>query len=191
VDPLRAEEPSVGVDALDAEHRHVRRRLRQLAAGAAEGRADVVRGALLRLHAELSARLEAEERWIAQVGYPGEREHARAHRLLLRRLEAARAAEPRALLAAAGELCDAVEAHLRYEDLKLGRFWTARQNLRRLAEGTVALTPIPVGTPLPARATPPPGAAARRDPAAEPRAALAPARVAGAATPPPGSPRGR
>jgi hemerythrin len=182
VDPLRVEEPSVGVEALDVEHRHVRRRLRQLAAGAAEGRAADVRGVLRRLHADLSARLEVEERWIAQVGYPGEREHARAHQLLLRRLALAQDAEPRALLAVAGELCEAVEGHLRYEDLKLGRFWTARQNLRRLAEGAGALTPIPGGTPLPALATPPPGAVDA------PRAAIAPA---GAATPPPGSPRGR
>jgi hemerythrin len=186
-------ESSVGVETLDAEHRHVRRRLRQLASAAAEGRADEVRGALRHLHADLAERQAAEERWIAEAGYPGEREHARAHRALLDRIGLARDGEARALFGAAREIGEALEAHLRFDDLKLGRFWTARQNLRRLAEGPgggALLTPIP-GTPLPSPApgarTPPPAARVPPPARTPPPADAAPAE----ATSPPESRRAR
>lgn len=157
------EATSVGVESLDAEHRQIRRRLRQLAGAASDGRADEVRAALRHLHADLAGRHADEERWIAEAGYPGEREHARIHRALLDRIALARDGDARSLFAAAAEVVRALDAHLRFDDLKLGRFWTARQNLRKLAEqgpgAGVALTPIPrTPTPSPPAAlTPPPG----------------------------------
>lgn len=179
---------TVGVESLDAEHRQVRRHLRHLASAAREGREDEVRAALRHLQADLAGRHAEEERWIAEVGYPGEREHARAHRALLGRIAATRDGDVRSLFAAAGEVISALDAHLRFDDLKLGRFWTARQNLRKLAENGpgagASLTPIPgspgVAPPQPlpvARWRPPPR------PASPPDAA--------AATPPPASRRGR
>jgi hemerythrin-like metal-binding protein len=164
---------SVGVEALDVHHRQVWRRVRHLAQAVSDGGAEEVRAALRLLHAHLQVHYRDEERWIADAGYPGAREHVRLHAAVLERLRLLRegdgAAADAALVAGAAALVEALDAHMRVDDLKLGRFWTARQNLRRLAESGpgvgVALTPIPAMS-APARAsfvratTPPPAAAA-------------------------------
>ncbi len=141
---------SVGVEALDVHHRQVWRRVRQLAIAVSDGETDEVRGSLRFLHGYLSEHDAEEERWMAEAGYPGAIEHGRAHASIVERIQAARgdaAAAPKALLEAAAWVARALEDHMRGDDLKLGRFLTARENLRRLAEegpGVGAtLTPIP------------------------------------------------
>ena len=63
----------------------------------------------------------------------------------------------RRLLETAEWVARALAAHMRGEDLRLGRFLTARENLRRLAEAGpgvgVTLTPVPgsAATVSPAR----------------------------------------
>ncbi len=139
---------TVGVESLDVHHRQVLRRIRHLARAVTEGDAADLRASLRFLQAYLAERQREEEQWMEDAGYPGAREHVRAHAAILERIAAARAdGTDRALLEAAESVAGALEAHMRTDDLKLGRFWTARENLRKLAEagpgvGTT-LTPIP------------------------------------------------
>jgi hemerythrin len=142
---------SVGVESLDVHHRQVWRRIRHLAKAVSEGDAADVRSSLRLLHAYLSEHQAEEERWMEDAGYPGAREHVRAHAAVLERAATARADESpgseKRLLEAADWLARTLAGHMRSEDLKLARFWTARENLRRLAEAGpgvgAALTPIP------------------------------------------------
>ena len=144
-------EMTLGVELLDVHHRQVFRRARHLASAASEGDAPAVRSSLRLLHAYLAEHCREEERWMDEAGYPGAREHVRAHAALLDRIAAARGDDgpglERRLLEAADWVVRTLEAHMRNEDLKLARFWTARMNLRRLAEAGpgvgAALTPIP------------------------------------------------
>ncbi len=156
---------SVGVESLDVHHRQVWRRIRHLSNAASEGRADEVRAALRFLHGYLAEHNAEEERWMADAGYPAAREHARAHTEIVARIQAAREGEGRlplpALLQSAEWVARSLEAHMRQDDLKVARFWTARENLRRLAESGqgVSLTPIPgtlgvVSPAAPGTATP-------------------------------------
>lgn len=166
---------TLGVELLDVHHRQVLRRARHLAAAATEGDAAAVRSSLRLLHVYLAEHCREEERWMDEAGYPGAREHGRAHAALLDRIAAARADEgagaERRLLDAADDIARTLDAHMRGDDLKLARFWTARENLRKLAEAGpgvgAALTPIPgalqayTPPPLPRRddersRTPPP-----------------------------------
>lgn len=164
---------SVGVDLLDAHHRHIWRRVRHVANAVSDGRADEVRAALRFLHTYLVAHHFEEEQWMLEAGYPGAREHTRLHAEIMDRVRAA--SEPgrldtKALFETADWAAAALQAHMRIEDLKLGRFFTARENLRRLAESGpgagAALTPLPgsIGTVAPERDGPEPveGAAGTR-----------------------------
>jgi hemerythrin-like metal-binding protein len=145
------EQMTVGVEAIDVHHRQLSRRIERLANAARGGDAADVRAALRSLQVHLAEHQPHEERWMEQAGYPGIREHARAHAALVGRIAAARADEAagseRRLLEAAAGVARAVESHMQGDDLRLGRFWTARQNLRRLAEAGpgagAALTPLP------------------------------------------------
>ncbi len=142
---------SVGVESIDVHHRQVWRRIRHVAKAVSDGDAADVRSSLRFLHAYLSEYQAEEERWMEDAGYPGAREHIRGHSAILERIAAARADESagsvRRLLEAAEWVAHALESHMRTDDLKLGRFWTARENLRKLAEAGpgvgAALTPIP------------------------------------------------
>jgi hemerythrin-like metal-binding protein len=142
---------SVGVESLDVHHRQVWRRVRHLARAVSEGDSDDVRASLRLLHVYLSEHHAEEERWMEDVGYPGAREHVRAHAAIVERIAEARGdvavGSERRLLAAADWLARALAAHMQTDDLKLARFWTARENLRKLAEAGpgvgAALTPIP------------------------------------------------
>jgi hemerythrin-like metal-binding protein len=144
-------EMTLGVELLDVHHRQVWRRARHLAHAASEGDAASVRSSLRLLHAYLAEHCREEERWMEEAGYPGSREHVRAHAALLDGIAAARADDApgaeRRLLEAADWVARTLEAHMRSDDLKLARFCTARDNLRRLAEAGpgigAALTPIP------------------------------------------------
>jgi hypothetical protein len=88
---------------------------------------------------------------MAEAGYPGAREHARAHAALLEAFAGARQAPEEAgeLSLAALDLAAALDAHMRTEDVKVARFVTARENLRLLAEAGpgvgASLTPLPGG----------------------------------------------
>jgi hemerythrin len=153
---------SVGVEAIDVQHRQVWRRIRHLANAVSDGRPDEVRSSLRFLQGYLAEHTAEEERWRAEAGYPGACEHARAHAELLERIRAVRGEEgpdaAKRLLSAAEWVARALEEHMRTQDLRLGRFWTARENLRRLAEQGpgvgAALTPIPGSLRLPAAAAP-------------------------------------
>ena len=142
---------SLGVELLDVHHRQVWRRVRHLANAVSEGDAAAVRSSLRFLHAYLSEHHVEEERWMEDAGYPGAREHVRAHAAMVERIAAARADEgagsERRILEAAEWVARTVEAHMRTDDVKLARFSTARENLRKLAEAGpgvgAALTPIP------------------------------------------------
>jgi hemerythrin len=150
---------SVGVDLLDAHHRHIWRRIRHVANAVSDGRADEVRASLRFLHTYLAAHHLEEEEWMLDAGYPGAREHARMHAEILERVRRASegAADAKALFEAAEWAARTLQGHMRVEDLKLGRFFTARENLRRLAENGpgvgASLTPLPgsVGTVAPGR----------------------------------------
>ncbi len=149
--PEQEQEITLGVELLDAHHRQVWRRIRHLARAVSEGAAADVRSSLRLLHAHLTEHHRAEERWMEEAGYPGAREHVRAHAALVEGIAAARpddgAGAERRLLEDANWVAQALEAHIRTDDVKLARFWTARENLRRLAEAGpgvgAALTPIP------------------------------------------------
>ncbi len=139
---------TVGVESIDVHHRQVLRRIRHLARAVTEGDAADLRASLRFLHGYLAEHQREEERWMDDAGYPGAREHVRAHAAILDRIAAAGAeAKDRALLEAADWVARALETHMRTDDLKLGRFSTARENLRKLAEAGpgvgASLTPIP------------------------------------------------
>ncbi len=142
---------SVGVESIDVHHRQVWRRIRSLAKAVGEGDAADLRSSLRFLHAYLGEHHRDEERWMEDAGYPGAREHIRAHAAIVERIAAARAdtsaGAERRLLEAAEWVANALEGHMRSDDLRLGRFWTARENLRKLAEAGpgvgASLTPIP------------------------------------------------
>jgi hemerythrin len=151
---------SVGVDLLDAHHRHIWRRIRHVANAVSAGRADEVRAALRFLHTYLVAHHFEEEEWMLEAGYPGAREHVRLHAEIVDRVRCgSEAGQPdaKALFETADWAARMLQAHMRLEDLKLGRFFTARENLRRLAESGpgvgAALTPLPgsLGTVEPRR----------------------------------------
>jgi len=173
------EPASLGDERLDSQHRHVVRRLRNVDAAVASGRADQIRSSLRLLSLAATEHWRDEERWMEDAGYPGLPEHRRYHDTFVEAL--AEAVDPKArrdAAEAATEIAQAVEEHLRVDDLKLARFVAARSNFRALAEAKPgrgpaltpipgALTPIPgmhatVGsrTPAPAR-TPAPPAPAR------------------------------
>jgi hemerythrin-like metal-binding protein len=147
---------TVGVESLDAHHRQVLRRIRHLARAVSEGDAADLRASLRFLHTYLAEHQRDEEQWMEDAGYPGAREHLRSHGAILERIAAARsdatAGSDRRLLEAADWVARALEGHMRGDDLKLGRFWTARENLRRLAEAGpgvgASLTPIPGMLPV-------------------------------------------
>jgi hemerythrin len=140
---------SVGVDVIDAHHRHIWRRIRQVGSAAAEGRAEEFRAALRFLHTYLVAHHTEEEQWMLEAGYPGAREHARLHVEIVDSIRNAweKPLDARRLQETADWVGSTLHAHARLEDVKLGRFWTARQNLRRLAENApgaaASLTPLP------------------------------------------------
>ncbi len=154
---------SVGIESLDAHHRQVWRRIRHLARAVSEGDAVDVRSSLRLLHAYLAEAQADEERWMEEAGYPGAREHVRAHNAILDRAATARADDgpgaERRLNEAADWLARTLAAHMQSDDLKLARFSTARDNLRKLAEAGpgvgASLTPIPgmltVAPPRPRR----------------------------------------
>jgi hemerythrin-like metal-binding protein len=119
-------------------------------AAAAEGRADELRASLRFLERYAVDRFASEERWMTAHGYPGGREHARAHAVLVDAITAARRAVEDAgadLALHAARAGDLLRQHMRTEDLRVGQYWIARENLRRLAESGpgagVTLTPIP------------------------------------------------
>lgn len=148
---------SVGVEAIDAEHRQILRRMRQLATALIAERPQEFRGALKFLQDHLVEHFANEELWMSDAGYPGTREHVRLHADLLDRVASAREqalGAPAEVALAAADLADALEEHMISEDLKLARFFTARENLRLLAEAGpgvgAALTPIP-GSVAPVR----------------------------------------
>jgi hemerythrin len=150
---------TVGVAALDAHHRQVWRRVRHLANAVAEASGDELRGSLRLLYGYLAEHDAEEERAMDAAGYPGAREHARAHAAIRERIAAARedagAGAARRLLEVAEWAARVLAAHMKGDDLRLGRFLTARENLRRLAEAEpgvgVSLTPVPgsLTTPIP------------------------------------------
>jgi hemerythrin-like metal-binding protein len=158
-----SDDMSVGVDSLDVQHRQILRRIRHLATAVCGGRPDEIRAALRFLHGYLAEHAVDEERWMAEVGYPAAREHARAHADLLADFPApgdpSDASYQRRLVEAAERVARKIEEHMREDDMRLARFFTARENLRRLAEsgpGTgLALTPIPGSlAPVPGRRGP-------------------------------------
>jgi hemerythrin len=146
---MRDESPiTVGVEKLDAEHRQIVRRVGQISAAAAAGRADEVASGLKFLHLFLAEHFGDEEGWMMEAGYPGLPEHRRLHTDVLQAFAEARAGDdPGRLSRAAVELCAVLEEHMRAEDVKIARFFTARENLRRLAEAGpgvgACLTPLP------------------------------------------------
>jgi hemerythrin-like metal-binding protein len=147
---------SVGVESIDVHHRQVLRRIRHLARAVTDGAAREVRSSLRFLHGYLSEHHAAEARWMEEAGYPGAGEHVKAHAAIVERIAASRSDDgpgvERRLLEAAEWVARALETHMRTDDLKLGRFWTARENLRKLAEQGpgvgAALTPIPGMLPV-------------------------------------------
>jgi hemerythrin len=141
---------SLGVEQLDVEHRQLMRRGRQLAQAVRDGRPEEIRGELRFLHAYLGEHFAHEEEWMAEQGYPGAADHARRHAALLEALSGVRQRaidQPGAVARVAAELAEVLDEHMRIEDLKLARFFTARQNLKLLAHAGTgagrALTPIP------------------------------------------------
>jgi hemerythrin-like metal-binding protein len=158
------EPASLGDERLDVQRRHLLRRLRRLGVAVAGGKLDEVRSSLRLLSLSLAEHWRDEERWMEESGYPGISDHARRHSALLAQL--ADVFEPRArlnLLRAAADLADALEGHMRSEDLRLERFFAARANFRAMAEAGPGkgptLTPIPgaptAGATSPVRTSPP------------------------------------
>ncbi len=144
------ETPAPLDEQLDVEHRQILRRVRQLASAIAERRREEIPGALKFLHGYLGEHFAHEDAWMADAGYPGGREHARLHSAMLEAFAETRARiqdDPVQLARVAADLVSALEEHMRTEDLKLSRFATARENLRKLAEAGpgvgAALTPLP------------------------------------------------
>jgi hemerythrin-like metal-binding protein len=152
---------SVGVEQIDAEHRLILRRVRGIASAVEHGQPGELHAALRNLGHVLQEHWRSEEAWMAEQGYPGAGDHAQHHEALLERVIAVRRREgsPGATPTAAVDLARAVEEHMRTEDLKLGRFYAARENFRRLGSAKVgegpALTPIPGAlTPVPGKKPP-------------------------------------
>lgn len=155
---------SVGVEEIDVQHRQILRRLRQVGLALVDGRWDSVLSEVRFLERYLVDHCLEEERWMAENGYPGALDHERAHRAgaglaAAVREAAAQAARPdadAAFRAEVGKLVGALgawlDAHLRTDDLRLGRYRVTRENLRRLADGgTPALTPVPGFTAVASR----------------------------------------
>jgi len=148
---------SVGVEEIDLYHRQLLRRVRHLANAVGAGGAREIRNALGSLLGHLVEHHAEEERWMSEAGYPAAKEHSRAHAGIVERIRLARedvaAGSEGRLVAAAEWLARALQEHMTVDDLRLGRFWTARLNLRVLAERGpglgASLTPIP-GTIAPA-----------------------------------------
>ncbi len=141
----------MGVEEIDARRRQILRRVRHLVNSVSAGHPEEIRAAMRYLHTALAENHAFEEAWMCDAGYPAAREHGRAHTVILERLAAARAdAAPGAegrLVPAADEVVAMLDQHMEKDDLKLVRFWIARENLRRLAEegpgAGMSLTPIP------------------------------------------------
>jgi hemerythrin-like metal-binding protein len=153
------EPPSLGDERLDGQHRLLLRRLRAVAAAAGGGQMEEVRRSLRILSVSLPQHLRDEERWMEDAGYPAISEHSRRHHQLLSTLD--RATHPQTVIGAAraaSDLAKAIEEHMRVDDLKLGRFFAARENFRAMAEARPglgpALTPIPGGPAVPDPAAP-------------------------------------
>jgi hemerythrin-like metal-binding protein len=146
---------SLGDGRLDNQHRNIARRLRSLDAAVAGGQPDEIRSALRILSLSVAEHWRDEERWLEEAGYPGLSEHRRHHDALVVWL--ASVADPRTSAApgAAREVAQAIEQHLRVDDLKPARFFAARANFKAMAEARPgmgpALTPIP-GALTPVRA---------------------------------------
>ena len=174
------EPASLGDERLDVQHRHIVRRLRSLDAAVAGAGPDEIRSSLRLLSATAAEHWRDEERWMEEVGYPGISEHKRYHDTFVEAIAAA--IDPRArrdAADAATEIAQAVEEHLRVDDLKLARFHAARANFRAMAEARPgkgpALTPIPAAlTPIPGLhatvggRTPPPARTPAPPPSAPP-----------------------
>jgi hemerythrin-like metal-binding protein len=147
---------SLGDGRLDHQHRNIARRLRSLDAAVVGGQPDEIRSALRILSLSVAEHWQDEERWLEESGYPGLSEHRRHHDALVVWL--ASVADPRTRVAApeaAREVAEAIEQHLRVDDLKPARFFAARANFKAMAEARPgrgpALTPIPGAlTPVPA-----------------------------------------
>jgi hemerythrin-like metal-binding protein len=150
------EPASLGDERLDGQQRHLVWRLRALGAAVAGGKKDEVGACLRILSLALAEHWRDEERWMAEAGYPGISEHARRHDALLALLAAAQGPQAmRDVARGAAELAEALEEHMRSEDLKLGRFVTARANFKAMAEAQPGKGPAL--TPLPGALTPIPG----------------------------------
>lgn len=152
---------SVGVEEIDVQHRQILRRLQQVGAALTAGRWGAVHSEVRFLERYLGDHCAEEERWMAANGYPGAPDHERAHRAGAGLAAAVRDAAAQAVAPGAdpayraevGKLVHALgawlDAHLRTDDARLGRYRVSRENLRRLAEGgRPALTPVPGFTPL-------------------------------------------
>jgi hemerythrin len=131
---------SVGVEAIDVQHRQILRRMRCLDEAVRAGRPADTRAGLRFLTHYLADHFDEEESWMEQNGYPGLSEHRKAHRRCLDELKAMRnafevSADPAPLTRAAEALSRWLDEHMTGDDLQLGRFREARENLRRLAAG--------------------------------------------------------
>ena len=152
---------SVGVEEIDERHRQILRRVRHLARAAAEGGAEPVRAALRSLQYTLSEHHAVEEAWMEEQGYPAAGDHVRDHRAIVETIGRVRAdgSDGARLAEVAAAVARMLDEHMRSDDLRLGRFFTARQNFRRLAESGsgfgMSLTPMPgtfaAVTPVPGR----------------------------------------
>jgi len=142
---------SVGVEAFDVQHRQIVRRLCRLGEAIGSGRVRDARAELRFLGHYLAQHFAEEERWMEESGYPGLSDHAASHRRCVAELRAARSAfeatgDLLAFAGAAESVARWQHAHLRGDDLRMGRFGVARENLRLLARGgpiAPTLTPLP------------------------------------------------
>jgi hemerythrin len=145
---------SVGVDELDVQHRTILRRMRRAGAALTGRRLATAVAEVRFLERYLAEHFAAEERWMHLNAYPGAREHERAHRAASALAAAARelvvdasrrsASDLGVEAAMLDELGAWLDAHLRDEDLRLGRWRVMRENLRKLgAGGRPTLTPVP------------------------------------------------
>ncbi|HEX9244095.1 MAG TPA: hemerythrin family protein [Anaeromyxobacter sp.] len=187
------EPASLGDERLDGQHRNIVRRLRTLVAALESGKLDEVRATLRTLSLALAEHWRDEERWMENAGYPGISEHARNHDALLRTLADAVEPPPRYdLVEGVSELSEALEVHMRAEDLKLARFFAARANFRAMAEAKAgkgpALTPLPgqLGTLDLGGRTPVPGRTPAPQRMSAPARTPEPGRIPGQTIPAPG-----
>ncbi|MGC4001139.1 MAG: hemerythrin domain-containing protein [Anaeromyxobacter sp.] len=158
--PLEWDEAySLGIEEIDAQHRTLIRRLRRLGEAIGAERPVETGKELRYLRQLVCEHFEDEERWMEEAGYPGCAEHERSHRAAEALLDQARR-----LLAETGlslrfvsvveEAARWLDEHLRTDDLKLGRFRAARENLRQLASGQLAterLAPVAAAGVAPSR----------------------------------------